>query len=446
MFRITLLTFIVFLSASTNAQSFLYSTPVSNDPNIQTDIIGKVENNIVVWRHSSLIKHAKKLSEFLIYDDNMKLINKSSYDFIRPHEIVSTNFINEGNTFAFVIQYLENDFHICKLISFDANGNLLNNQLLERVRKDEDDEYVVKRSPGNEAFALLKIIPSNINGTIALVYYFIKNDVIVHSDKILLPFNIATSGLGQTFLDDNSLLIPLQDSIKNGSRLSLYKINLNNNSSINVLRDLSDGQLMLESLAINGNNNRYIITSEWKTNEPDTSNYNRIFVWQLNKDLFDISTDTLIENIGAVIPCLSNIHYYSLNNIANNISSNIIIRASDINVGINGNYFPVSPGDNISSATMGGFYEGRILSTTPKKNLNGNSYYAESNIAHGETWDGSNPPLKKGKEVNNQPDKMLPQIATFAVLNIDIRNHLQWSQCFSASDDKFQLVVNNYIY
>ena len=444
--RITLFALSIFLCCCCSAQNFFYSAPINVDPNIQTYIIGKVKDNIIVWRHSSLIRHKKNLSTFFIYDESMKLLNKTSYDFIRPHETLSTNLINEGSSFAFVVQYFENGFNVCKLISFDANGNLLNNQLLERsYSENENDEYVIKRSQGKETFALLKIVPSNIKGTIALQYHFVKNNMIVHSDKIVLPFDTLTSGLGQTFLDNDNLLIPIQDSVENGSRLSLFKINLNNNSSINVLRDLNNGELILNGFAINENDKRYIITSEWRNKETDINSTNRVFVWQLNKDLSDASMDTVLTSVDSINSCLSNIHYYALNNIVNGNFSNIIIKAVTINVGSNGNSFSTSPIYDYSSPSSGGFYEGRVLSTSPQKDLNGNGYYAQSNVAHGETWGGSNgssPSLYKAY-LNTQPDKLFSQVATLAVLNMDAQNHLQWSHCFNASEEKFQLIVDH---
>jgi len=443
--RITLFAISFFLCCCCSAQNFFYSAPITVDPNIQTDIIGKVKDNIIVWRHSSLIRHKKNLSTFFIYDGSMKLLNKASYDFIRPHETLSTDLINEGSSFAIVVQYFENGFNVCKLISFDANGNLLNNQLLERSHSENDnDKYVIIRSQGEENFALLKIVSSNIKGAIALQYHFVKNNMIVHSDKIVLPFDTLTSGLGHAFLDNENLLIPIQDSVENGSRLALYKVNLNNNSSINVLRRLSNAELILNGFAINENDKRYIVTSEWRNKETGINSTNRVFVWQLNKDLTDASMDTVLTSIDSINSCLSNIHYYALNNIINGSFSNIIIKARDVDVGSNGNSFSTPPVYDYSSPPSGGFYEGRVLSTTGIPELNGNGNYALSNVAHGETWGGSKASSPSYKAYSNtQPDKLFSQVATLAVLNMDAQNHLQWSHCFNTSEEKFQLIVDH---
>lgn len=195
--------FLLFLSLNFNktlAQKLLYSEPVGNVSYTYSKFIGRVKNNIIVYKYNPLIGYSSKTKpQILVYDDEMKLINRTPFDFMKA-ATSTLDFINEENSFSAILQYFENGYLICKQISFDADGNLLNIKLLERSTRLDDDKYVVVQSPDRKGFALLKAVPSNIQNTIAVQYYFIKSDSLIHSDKIMLPFDTLSSALSKAFL------------------------------------------------------------------------------------------------------------------------------------------------------------------------------------------------------------------------------------------------------
>jgi hypothetical protein len=158
----------------------------------------------------------------------------------------------------------------------------------------------------------------------------------------------------------------------------------------------------------------------------------KIFIWQLNKDLTDKNTDTVLSYENDTHNCLQNIYYYRLNSVAlKNNTSDIFVAAENV-----GNY-PVrlySPlySSPLYSSPGSSFYEGRVLSMIPQKELNGNGYYENSNVASGPTWgngSGSSRYTPPGQVI-----KQRLQTAALAVLNVDDKNNFKWSQCFNASE------------
>ena len=90
---------------------------------------------------------------------------------------------------------------------------------------------------------------------------------------------MSTTALGKAMLDDNNLAVPVNDTLDSYSKLTLFKIDLTNNSSINTIRNLNDGCLNPGSISISENDNYYIITSILKSNNTKINRDNQIFLW-----------------------------------------------------------------------------------------------------------------------------------------------------------------------
>jgi len=411
----------MFVFFNCSAQHFSYSIPIGNYNYSQSHIIGLVKNNIIVWNLLTTNSLDYKKSEILVFNDKLELLNTTSFKSITP-KLASVDFVNNGNTFEAIIQYHEDEFFICKLVNFDANGNILGTQTLDSSVNWSTGNYIITKSKGG-SLALLQLIPSDISGTIAIRYHFIQNNLLIHSDKIILPFDTLSSELGNALLDENNLIIPVHDSLDIGERLALYKVDLKNNTSVNTLRNLNEGVPAMGSMNINANDKYYMITAKAKGSNQDFKVPDKIFLWQLNKDLTDVTTDTLLADIDIINPCLQNIYSYKLNSIAlKNNTSDIIITAGNITDKMI-HFFSPSPGRFFPVQTES-FYQGRAQSMyNGITNLRQGAYYSysPSNINHG---------------LNRQQKKFKPQVATLAILNVDIQNNLRWSQCFNASMEK----------
>ena len=126
----------VFFTNKSAAQNFTYSAALNNLSYTQAKIIGRVKNNIVVWVHTYSSDWRKANSDILVYDNEMKLLHKTSFKPIAP-EVSSINFLNEGNSFAAVLQYPINESFIWNLIRFDADGNIIDTQTIAHAKDYE---------------------------------------------------------------------------------------------------------------------------------------------------------------------------------------------------------------------------------------------------------------------------------------------------------------------
>jgi len=457
----SILLFFFLISCKLKAQNFLYSKPVGNFLYTKFKLIGKVSNNIVAVKYDVGGYFDMKKTEVLIYDDKLQLLNKVSFKSITP-KISTIDFVNEGTTFAAIIQYFENgilsynDYKSgilnYKMISFDENGNILKTQILERVQNSNDDKYVIIQSAEKKGFALLKVTPSEINNTIAVKYLFISNDSLIHSDKIVIPFDTLTSTLNRGLLDGNNLLLSVTSSLNSDERISVYKIDLRNNASINTLRDVKNGYFEDGSVNIHSNDKHYIVTGNWMGN--NTPNHS-IYVWHLDKDLTDISSDSIFSTLNPIAACLQHIYYYNVSNIIlkNNTADVLISADRTDNKTLNlyslgysggGAYFT---GSGTASAGTG-FYAGRVLSMMSQKELNGNGYYAYSNVAGGPAWyNNSSPSQYYGSSGKKKVVKINFQRPTFAILNFDTQNNLKWCRCFNDStNEDIESLLNEAVY
>ncbi len=409
------------------AQKFTYSAALNNLSNTESKIIGRVKDNIVVWMYNYSGDWRKANSDILVYNNEMKLLHKTSFKPIAP-EISSIYFLNEENSFAAVLQYPVNESIIWNLMRFDAEGNIIDTQTIAHAK-----DYELLKSGDDKSFALVRTVPAEMKNAVAIQYVFVKNDAIAHSGKFTLPFDTLSCAIGKAFLNDDKLIFPVIDSTRDNSKVTVYKLNLSNNSSINTIRKINIGYLNWANIDINESDKYYLLTSQLINHDSDVAGA-KIFIWQLNKDLTDKNTDTLLSYTDSMNNCLQNIYYYKLNNVTlKNNTSDVLITAEHIGNTPIQLFSPSYYGNDGIASSGSSFYEGRVLSMTPQKSLNGNGYYALSNVSDGPTWySGGSKPYQHFTS-SGQIIKPRLQNAIFAVLNVDAQNNLKWSQCFNAS-------------
>ncbi|HYJ62315.1 MAG TPA: hypothetical protein VEV62_01100, partial [Parafilimonas sp.] len=266
----------IFLTNKSNAQNFFYSAATGSYA--PTSIIGHIKSNILVYKYDG--SDARK-SEIFVYNDQMHLLHKHSFKSLTP-KYASINFINEENSFLAILRYDEKEFSVCELISFDEDANVIGGKVLYRVIKSEQPSELIK-SERDKSFALVKIIVSDASETTTLKYYFIRNDSLIHTDEITLPFDRDSSRFGKIILDENNLIVPVNTIAGSSSTIALFKINLANNTSINTIRSIQNGYLISSTINLNEMDRYYTLLATWRNR--NVYDDNKIFVWNLNKDL-----------------------------------------------------------------------------------------------------------------------------------------------------------------
>ncbi len=267
-----------------------------------------------------------------------------------------------------------------------------------------------------------------------------------------MPFNNLSSGLGKILLDDNNLIIAINDTTDSGGSLALFKVDLSNNFSINTIRSLDNGYLISPSININENEKYYTVVSVIRNKKINAGD--NFFLWQLNKDLTDIISDTVFNVIDTSNTCFQNFQYFTLNNIGlKNNTSNILVSPQKKfyanYTSRSGSYYnPYTPAH--SPQIPQPFYEGRIFSMTQ---LNGNGVILQSNVpndfdeikilkdAYG---------LPSDQEGNGYANKRNNPAALngkkLAVLNVDSENNLKWVHCFDESQADTESVIDESVF
>lgn len=109
--------FLTLISFYTTAQSITYSEPDRNDlRQTEFDIIGKVKNNILVYKS---IRDNYAIS---VYDNSMKQIDRVKCNFL-PDKIINADFIVYNDYAYMIYQYQKKNVVYCMAVKIGGDGN-----------------------------------------------------------------------------------------------------------------------------------------------------------------------------------------------------------------------------------------------------------------------------------------------------------------------------------
>ena len=425
MMRICMLLVVSLIHFTGKAQNFSYTEPVGNFAYTTSKIIGRVGTKIVVWR---CYQYHVRNSAILLYNEDMELVHTTSLESVAP-EAARIGFINEGSSFQAVLQYKDGDSAVCKSVGFDSSGNIISTEIIDRSSL-HDPFFETIQSADRKTFVLLKVIGGDMRGGIAIQYYFFRDDQVVHTDTIILPFDVRYSALGGAMLDADALLIPVNNKMESQASLGLFKINLVDNTSVNTIRNLDSGYLVSSTIRISKNENYYTVAAAWKNDDSGSLSHRGIFLWQLKKDLSDISSDTLLSAEGTLNQCLENFTYLNVSNVSfKGNTANIIVSSTN---GGQGHFFFHGPQQNapLRMVTQS-FYAGRVEGIYGSWGTVRPSGGYSSTLPQS-TYYGSS--------------KSAPVKSALAILNVDHQNNILWTGCFDETiEDKFVSLTNEYV-
>ncbi len=204
-------------------------------------------------------------------------------------------FINRNNSFEVIYQYLNEGAYFCKRAVFNEVGKCINFQAIDSMPAEagaglNDYAYNIITSRNKKAFALVKFISAS-PGIIDIDYKYFGFDN-MHSDSQHLPFYVNTSSINSLMLnEDGNLFLALSKQENQTYMLMMYRINLNNNHTINSLKRLDYGSLMNESFNISEYHGNYTVCAGFEVDSTKG-----IFLWQFNSDLADVQHDTIITS------------------------------------------------------------------------------------------------------------------------------------------------------
>ena len=100
------------------AQRITYSEPDKDDVrSVDFDIIGKLNNNYLVY------KHVHSSYTIVVYDNQMKQIDKVKMDFL-PDKLINSDIITYHDYCYFIYQYQRKNIVYCTAARIDANGRI----------------------------------------------------------------------------------------------------------------------------------------------------------------------------------------------------------------------------------------------------------------------------------------------------------------------------------
>ncbi|MGN6352504.1 MAG: hypothetical protein ACTHLB_03900 [Parafilimonas sp.] len=278
-----------FISAG---QKIRYSLPESYAIISKFNIIGQVKDDILIWKTPD---GKPKKSEIIIYDKDMHVKKHVKTHILQYGEQYNVAFINRNDSFEVIYQYLNKGVYFCKRAVFNEVGKCINFQAIDSISAEagtglNDYTYNIITSKDKKTFALVKFISAS-PGVIDIDYRYFGFDN-MHSGSQHLPFYVNTSSINSLMLnEDGNLFLALSKQESQIYTLTMYRINLNNNHTINSLKQLNYGSLMNESFTISEYHGNYTVCAGF---EADSTK--GIFLWHLNADLEDIQPDTVITN------------------------------------------------------------------------------------------------------------------------------------------------------
>ncbi len=174
-------------------------------------------------------------------------------------------FINNRDSFQIIYQYFLNKTFICRRISFDENGNYLHSWLLDSVSTNssvQTDSYFyqfIASSDKNKFMLFKSSIDTELNVLNINYRFFNKHTETANTQT--LPFYFKLSAISNIVLDNDNLTLAISTYKDSAYQLSVYKINLISDTSINSIRQILNGRLIDQSINISENYNRLLVSA-----------------------------------------------------------------------------------------------------------------------------------------------------------------------------------------
>lgn len=344
-------------SATINAQQVFYSTPEKNPSDITDNyIIGKVKNNIVVWKH--LATSGK--SELLIYNYDMKLQNRVPLKFFKKGELYNIDFINRQSVFDIIVQYYIGETFYCKIVRFNEKGETMGTpKIIDEVKiknNARNEVYGVIYSEDKQYIGLMRALVGVKKGCLQLNYLLVdKNLNIIKQKESLINFDAVNNEFSSLYLDNTGSVVFAKSVLNKPSDkdnyVVIYKIEKDNDTVLNIMHPT--GNNFVEDLHLLLNNNSYIVGGIYEANKtriskPGTAAEEGVFTGVVNVDLSEKSEDNYypFKNIKGID--LSDINNATINikSIINKKDSGFIITCRANNQYNAGNFFSVTNNDN----------------------------------------------------------------------------------------------------
>ncbi len=283
---ITYICCLLLLPISSFAQRITFSETQKEDGrDINFDIIGKMNNNIMVF------KNAKWKYAVSVYNaDDMLLKEKVDMDFI-PDKAFNVDYITFADNFYFIYQYQKKSVVYCMAAKIDNNGHLIDKPIqLDTTHvglMGDNKIYSTVNSEDKKRIMIFKIQKKNEQFYFTTLL-FDNNLQQLHRSRLLMDFNDRDDVFSDFLLDNEGNFI-FSRGIKQGSRSNISLVYLYSKKPVDdtfSIRKLNLNGLFIDDIKmkIDNVNKRYLFNSLYYTER--RGNIDGIFVsiWDANGD------------------------------------------------------------------------------------------------------------------------------------------------------------------
>ena len=264
----------------------LYATP-----EFYYYIIGKVDENILVWQTNTRKRYN---SNILVYNEQLQLTNTVNTGILKSFTDPQPWFFVSKNSFSVIYNYRDNHKSLSyKLAAFDGSGNLKSIETLysDRVKKDNflQLSYTILQSNNKKNTCFVEIGYNIKNHLLNLNYSFI-DDKIVHDD-LVVSVDLNKKKLASINIDnEKNLFLVFEENTDSLTNIEIIKKNFSSSLMLITDKTIKSGGFKDQAVHIVQNASGYIFFGE--LNDYGDKN---LFVWQIDNGLNDIKDDTIVN-------------------------------------------------------------------------------------------------------------------------------------------------------
>src|SRR5688500_7853355 len=186
---------------SLSAQRIVYSEPDKEDSRrMNFEVIGKMGNNFLIY------KSTRGDSYISVYDNNMKLIEKTRHEYLPDERLINVDFYPYNEFVYMIFQYQKRNIVYCSAVKLNERGKKISDPV-------ELDTSQIGFSANNKIYSSLssedkkKIIVFKINSKnkerfLITTKLYNENLELLKESRLTMPMEERNDNLGEFALDN----------------------------------------------------------------------------------------------------------------------------------------------------------------------------------------------------------------------------------------------------
>jgi hypothetical protein len=244
------------------AQRITYTEPEREDSRrTNFEIIGKISDNYLVFKNNN------SDNAFCVYDDNMKLVQRVTVDFI-PDKYINMDFVAFPDYFYMIYEHQRKNIIYCSAIKIDGQGHKMGPPVeLDTTQigfAASNKIYTTVVSENKQRIMVFKINSRNPKNFLFTTFLFDSQLKLVDRHRLYLPVD-EHNELFTDFLLDNEGEMVFGKYLKSGSNDYISRVSLVSkgpSADSFLVRDIGSADRILDEIKIkvDNNNKRYILS------------------------------------------------------------------------------------------------------------------------------------------------------------------------------------------